>query len=68
MMMLPKKTNLSPSAYSELYDILIPKDNKLRKLANLVDFSFVRDELKDNILLIWGEQQLTPYKCSNMYS
>ncbi|WP_368791450.1 IS1182 family transposase [Companilactobacillus farciminis] len=58
--MLPKKTNLSPSAYSELYDILIPKDNKLRKLANLVDFSFVRDELKDKYSIDMGRTAIDP--------
>ncbi|KZL92519.1 hypothetical protein CLMAG_23330 [Clostridium magnum DSM 2767] len=36
------------SAYQGLYDIIIPKDNFLRKLNDLVDFSFIYDELLEN--------------------
>lgn len=35
------------SKYLELYDMLIPKDNKFRKIKELIDFSFVYDELKN---------------------
>lgn len=44
--MLPKQTNLPLSSYSELYDIIVPKDNKLRRISELIDFGFVYDELK----------------------
>jgi hypothetical protein len=30
----------------DTYDLVVPKDNLLRKLNNLVDFSFVYDELR----------------------
>lgn len=32
--------NLSP--YMALYDLIIPKDNMLRQINELVDFSFIR--------------------------
>jgi len=30
-----------------IYDIVVPKDNMLREINDLVDFSFVHEELKD---------------------
>lgn len=33
------------SAYSDLYDLIIPEDNILRRINNLIDFTFVYDEL-----------------------
>lgn len=43
-MLLPEKQ--SPhSEYSTLYDLIVPKNNVLRKINDLVDFSFVYEEL-----------------------
>ena len=45
-----KKNNqleLNFSKYSELYDIVIKQDNLWRQLNDMVDFSFVYEELKD---------------------
>ena len=45
-----KQTNqleLNFSKYSELYDIIIQPDNFWRQLNDMVDFSFVYEELKD---------------------
>lgn len=33
------------SEYSSLYNLIVPKDNLLRKINDLIDFSFVYDEL-----------------------
>ena len=38
---------LNFSKYSELYDIVIQPDNFWRQLNDMVDFSFVYEELKD---------------------
>ena len=38
---------LNFSKYSELYDIIIKPDNFWRQLSDMVDFSFVYEELKD---------------------
>lgn len=51
--MLSQQQELPLSEYSSLYDIVVPKDNLLRRINNLVDFSFVYQELvnkycKDN--------------------
>lgn len=43
--MLPQQQTLQFSEYSSLYDLIVPKDNLLRKINDLVDFSFVYDEL-----------------------
>lgn len=40
-----KQSKMILSPYTELYDIIVPKDNMLRKINELVDFSFIYDEL-----------------------
>lgn len=42
-----EQINLDLSEHSDLYDILIEKDNFWRQLNERVDFSFVVDLLKD---------------------
>ena len=44
--MLEKETTVIPSKYTGLYDIIIPQNNMLRRINELIDFSFVYDELK----------------------
>ena len=39
---------ISFSKYKELYDILIPKNNKWRRMKEELDFSFVYDFLEDS--------------------
>jgi hypothetical protein len=46
--MLREQQELILSRYLELYDILIPKEDVLRKIKELVDFSFVIAEIADN--------------------
>lgn len=58
--MLPKQKQLNLSPYSSLYDIVVPKDNQLRKIKELVDFSFVYDELKDKYCLDNGRNAISP--------
>ena len=43
--MLAQQQKLQMSTYSDLYDLIVPKDNLLRKINELIDFSFVYDEL-----------------------
>ena len=45
--MLEQQQTISFSDYSSLYDLIIPKDNLLRRITDLVDFSFVYQELQD---------------------
>jgi len=43
--MLAQQQKLQLSTFSDLYDLIVPKDNLLRKINELIDFSFVYDEL-----------------------
>jgi len=43
--MLSQQQKLQLSTYSDLYDLIIPKDNLLRKINELIDFTFIYDEL-----------------------
>ena len=43
--MLVQQQKLILSSYSDLYDIIVPKDNLLRKINELIDFSFIYEEL-----------------------
>lgn len=43
--MLIQQVELQFSAYSSLYNLIVPKDNLLRKINDLIDFSFVYNEL-----------------------
>lgn len=49
--MLPEQKQLKLSPYSSLYDIIVPKDDDLRKIKELVDFSFVYEELKTHLAM-----------------
>jgi len=55
-----KQESLVLSPYIALYDIIIPKDHELRQLADLVDFSFVDDMLKDMYTLDNGRPGYRP--------
>ena len=39
--MLSSQLKLSLSYYSNLYDVIVPKDHILRKIRELIDFSFM---------------------------
>lgn len=43
--MLAQQQKLIFSSYSELYELIIPKDNILRRIHELIDFSFIYNEL-----------------------
>lgn len=48
------------SPYADLYDILIAKDHKLRRFNELVDFSFIYEELEDKYCLVDGRNAKNP--------
>jgi transposase len=60
--MLPKQETLSLSAYTSLYDLVVPKDNMLRRFNDLVDFSFIYDELKNNYCHTNGRNAVSPIR------
>ena len=43
--MLKSQQELNFSQYTDLYDKLIPQNHLFRKINELIDFSFIRDEL-----------------------
>lgn len=58
-MIQPQQT-LVLSPYLELYNLVIPKDNTLRQINELVDFSFVYEELMENYCLNNGRNAIDP--------
>lgn len=58
MLQIQKKLMLSQ--YSELYNIIIPKDNLLRKIKELIDFSFVYEELRNEYCIDNGRNAIDP--------
>lgn len=45
--MLIQQQKIQFSAFSGLYDLIVPKDNLLRKINELIDFNFIYEELVD---------------------
>jgi len=58
--MLKTQTQRNLSEYSKLYDILVPADNELRQINELVDFTFIYDELKDKYSATMGRGAIDP--------
>ena len=58
--MLPHYQQLNLSNYGDLYDRIIPKDHFLRKFNNVVDFSFIYDELKHKYCPDNGRNAISP--------
>ncbi len=44
--MIQQQQTLIVGPYIALYNLIVPKDNRLRQIKELVDFSFVHEELK----------------------
>ena len=60
--MIQKQQSMIFSPYMEIYDLVVPKDNMLRKINELIDFSFVYDELKDKYCLDNGRNAIDPIR------
>ncbi len=58
--MLQTQEQLQFSAYQTLYDIVVSKDNTLRRMKELVDFGFVQEELSKNYCLNNGRNAISP--------
>ena len=44
----------------EIYELVVPKNNLLRQIKELVDFSFIYDELLHNYCLDNGRNAVSP--------
>jgi transposase len=60
--MFQPQLSFALSPYTALYDLIVPKDNTLRQINELVDFSFVYDELKANYCLDNGRNAIDPLR------
>jgi len=60
--MLLEQQKLQLSAYSELYDLIVPKDNFLRKINELIDFSFIHTELTNKYCSNNGRNAESPIR------
>ena len=50
------------SEYTGIYDLVVPKDNMLRKINELIDFSFVYDELSNKYCSNNGRNAIDPIR------
>lgn len=60
--MLNQQIEMIISPYVELYDKIIPQENLLRRINELVDFSFVYDELQDKYCADNGRNAIDPIR------
>jgi len=60
--MLVKQQILSFSEYSSLYDLIVPPENLLRKINDLIDFNFIYDELTSKYSLNQGRVAECPIR------
>jgi len=60
--MLAQQQKIQLSSYSGLYDLIIPKDNLLRKISELLDFTFIYDELLDKYCSNNGRMAESPIR------
>ena len=55
--MLVQQQQIQFSAFSGLYDLVVPKDNLLRKINELIDFTFIYEELTGKYCLNNGRTE-----------
>lgn len=60
--MLEQQQKLILSSYLGIYDIVVSKDNLLRKINELIDFGFVYDELINKYCLDNGRNAISPIR------
>jgi len=60
--MLPLQQTIQFSDYSDLYNLIIPQDNLLRQINDLIDFSFIQKELIDKYCQDNGRMAESPVR------
>lgn len=60
--MVGHQETISFGKYSELYNMLVPKNNTLRKINDLVDFSFIYEELSSKYCSNNGRMTYSPIR------
>jgi transposase len=62
MNMIERQSSFTLSPYMELYDKLIPKDHFLRRMSDLVDFSFIEEALHNRYCNHNGRNAVHPVR------
>jgi transposase len=60
--MLAQQQQIQISAFSGLYNLIVPKDNLLRKINELIDFTFIHEELVDKYCPNNGRRAESPIR------
>lgn len=60
--MLNRQSKINLSPFMKIYDIVVPKDNMLRKINDLIDFSFIYDELTNKYCHDNGREAIDPIR------
>jgi transposase len=60
--MLIQQQQIQFSPYSSLYDLIVPQENLLRKINELIDFSFIYDELLNKYCTTNGRTAESPVR------
>lgn len=60
--MIQKQQSMMFSPFMDIYNIVVPKDNLLRKINELIDFSFVYEELKEKYCHDNGRNAIDPIR------
>jgi transposase len=60
--MLVQQQTLQFSEHSSLYDLIVPQNNLLRKINDLIDFSFIYDELLNKYCINNGRMAESPVR------
>lgn len=60
--MISNQESLNLSPFMAIYDIVVPKDNMLRQINELVDFTFILEELKAKYCLDNGRNAISPIR------
>lgn len=60
--MLERQMTMNISDYSNLYDLIVPKDHFLRQVNDLVDFTFIYEELKEKYCHNNGRNAVHPIR------
>lgn len=60
--MISNQETLNLSPFMAIYDVVVPKNNMLRQINELVDFSFILEELKTKNCLDNGQNAVSPVR------
>lgn len=60
--MLIQQQQIQFSAFSGLYDLIVPQDNLLRKINELIDFTFIYEELVNKYCMTNGRVAESPVR------